>query len=250
MKNIVLSLALAIASLTYFSFASATSPALPSVRIPILVYHHIRATKPYPTWTWSYKMSVSAPVFEKQMQWIADHGYTTVSLDDALAILKGERTDIAKPVVVTFDDNNLTAYDVGLPVLQKHGFVAVFYIVSNRLKNTATIDAVRVKKLSEMGMDIESHTVTHSTLTALSLKRLGQELIDSKRVLEELTGKPVRHIAYPSTAHNKTVRAHAATAGYVTGTIMDPRVATGNDDVMKLPRIMMTDETRLERVLP
>jgi peptidoglycan/xylan/chitin deacetylase (PgdA/CDA1 family) len=195
-------------------------------------------------------MSVSPAVFDTQMQWIADHGYTTVTMDTAADILAGKRNDIAKPVVITFDDNNLTQYTLALPILEKYHQIAVFYLVTNRLANAGVIDAERAKDLHRRGMDVESHSVTHSTLTALSLKRLDQELVESKKTLEALLGKTVSHIAYPSTAHNKTVRAHAAAAGYVTGTIMDPRPAKGTDDLFKLPRIMMTDETRLERVLP
>lgn len=195
-------------------------------------------------------MSVTPSIFEKQMQWIVDHGYTTVDLDTAAAILKNEQAGPTKPLVITFDDNNLNAYDNGVPVLEKLGLTATFYIITNRLDNKQTIDRERVKTLAEKGMSIQSHTVTHSTLTALSLKKLDWELAESKRVLEELTGQPVRHVAYPSTTHNKTVRAHAATAGYVTGTIMDPRTATEKDELMKLPRIMMTDDSNLAKVLP
>jgi hypothetical protein len=60
----------------------------------------------------------------------------------------------------------------------------------------------------------------------------------------------VRSVAYPSTAHNKTVRDAAKAADYTTGTIMDPRAATAKDDLFKLPRIMMRDDTKLAKVLP
>ncbi len=231
------------------SSSHAASIAPEHIQVPILVYHHIRDAKPYPKSTWSYKMSVSPLVFERQMQWISDHGFTPVTLDHAVAILRKEKTDPIKPVVITFDDNNLNAYDLGVPVLQKHGFVAVFYVITNRLKNSATIDEPRVKKLSEMGMDVQSHSVTHSIMTNLSMKKLDQELSDSKKTLEAITGKPVRHIAYPLSSQNKIIRARAAALGYITGTIMDPRVATEKDDLLKLPRIMMTDDTKLEKVL-
>lgn len=223
---------------------------LKNVRVPILVYHHIREQQKWPKTTWSWKMTVSPKVFETQMQWIADHGYTTVNLDTAAAILKGEQAGPTKPIVLTFDDNNLNAYENGLPVLLKHNMTAVFYIITNRLKNPDTIDETRVKDLVSKGMDIQSHTVDHATMTALSLKKLDAELIESKNTLEALTGKPVLHVAYPSTAQNKTVREHTKAAGYVTGTIMDPRVATPKDDLYKLPRIMMTDDTNLKKVLP
>ena len=76
------------------------------------------------------------------------------------------------------------------------------------------------------------------------------ELDESKRILEELTGKPVKHLAYPGTAHNQRVRDAAKAAGYETATIMDPTWMDQSDDWMKWPRIMMTDDTNLEKALP
>ncbi len=230
--------------------ATPITPAPPTVKIPILVYHHVRATKGYAKSTWSWKMSVSPATFEKQMQWLVDKGYTTVDLTTAATILQGTEQGPAKPVVITFDDNNLTAYDVALPIMTARNQTATYYIITNKLDTNTTIDRERVKDLVAKGMSIQSHTIAHPVLTAVSLKRLDAELVESKRVLEELTGKPVLHVAYPGTAHNKTVREHAKQAGYVTGTLMDPRWATSKDDLFKLPRIMMTDDTNLSKVLP
>jgi len=219
-------------------------------KIPILVYHHIRSTKSYPPSTWSYKMSVSPDIFSRQLKWVNDRGYTTITLDTYVAIMKGEMAGPAKPIVITFDDNNATQYSHAFPELKKNNQIGVFYLVSNRLKNKSFIPEVHVKEMSDAGMDIQSHTVDHATMTYLSIAAIDKELTDSKIALEALTGKPVRHVAYPSTASNKTVRERVLKAGYVTGSIMDPRPATQKDDFLKLPRIMMIDTTNLEKVLP
>jgi len=195
-------------------------------------------------------MSVSPDIFEKQMQWIADHGYQTIDLDTAAAILKGEQVGLAKPIIITFDDNNSTQYTVGVPILMKYKQMAVFYLISSRLENKSFISADQVREMSRLGMDIESHTVSHAMLTNLSLKAMDAQLAESRRVLEELIGKPVRHLSYPLTTSNATVRTHTEKAGYITGTIMDPRVATPKDSLFKLPRIMMIDTTDLKKVLP
>jgi peptidoglycan/xylan/chitin deacetylase (PgdA/CDA1 family) len=218
--------------------------------IPILVYHHIRDTKPYPKSTWSYKMSVSQPVFEKQMQWLKDKGYTTITLDEYLMMRAGTKMGIEKPVVITFDDNNLSQYDIAYPTLLKNGQTAVFYIITNRLKNASFLSEDQLREMSNAGMDIESHSVTHAIMTNLSDKRLAEEMAASKKTLEDVLGKSVSHIAYPNTAQNQRVRAAAAKAGYATATIMDPRRAKPTDDPMKLPRIMMTDDSALEKILP
>lgn len=230
-----------------------SKPAVPPVNklIPVLVYHHVRAAKPYPKSTWSWKMSVTPSVFEAQMQWIADHGYTTIDLNTYVSIMKGEIAGPEKPLVITFDDNNITQYEVALPVLEKHGFIAVFYLITDKLgMKSGVINSALALDLHKRGQDIESHTVTHRALTGLSTAQMDQELKDSKATLEALLNKKILHVAYPGTAHNKTVRERAALAGYVTGTLMDPRTATEKDDFFKIPRIMMTDDTNLQKTLP
>ncbi len=221
-----------------------------NLRIPILVYHHIRENQGWGPDTWSAKMSVSPKGFEKQMLWLSDHNYTSINLDTYVQIMKGERQGPQKPVVITFDDNVLSAYELGVPIMEKYGMMGVFYLVADRIDSKTMINRERAQDLLKRGMDIQSHTLAHRVLTALPVEELDRDLKESKRILEELTGKPVLHVAYPGTAHNATVREHAAKAGYITGTIMDPRAATEKDDLMKLPRIMMIDSTDLKKVLP
>lgn len=223
---------------------------LTEYRVPILVYHHVRAQEGWAKSTWSWKMTVTPATFEKQMQWLADKGYVTMTLDELTSALRGDAWLPEKPVVITFDDNNLSQYDLALPVLEKHGQKAVFYLIAKYLDSPNFVNRERALEMQAKGHEIESHTMTHRALPGLNDADLKWELEESKRVLEELTGKPVLHVAYPGTAHNQRVRDAARAAGYDTATIMDPRYATQSDDWMKLPRIMMTDDTDLAKTLP
>lgn len=220
------------------------------INIPILVYHHIREHQGWSKSTWSWKMSVSPSVFDVHMQWLRDRGYTTISMDTLVKIINGEIQGPLKPVVITFDDNQLNSYEHGFPILKKHGHMAVFYLVSNRLDNASFIGRSHIPELMAAGMDIQSHTATHANMTKLTPAEILWQLRKSKEVLEAVTGKPVRHVAYPLTAQNTTVRNQLPAAGYVTGTIMDPRPVRAGANLLKLPRIMMTDDTNLEKVLP
>lgn len=220
------------------------------VSIPVLVYHHIRPTMGYAKSTWSWKMSVSPAVFGKHMQWLSDHDYTTVTMDTLTDILDGTCTGPVKPVVITFDDNNRTQYEVAFPILKKHWFKGVFYFVANRVESPTYITRAEIKEMADAGMDVQSHTVTHAWMTTRTPTQLDHEILESKRILEEITGKVVSHLAYPSVMHNETVRKRVKELGYKTATIMDPRNATDKDDRFRLPRIMMTDDTNLAKVLP
>ena len=59
-----------------------------------------------------------------------------------------------------------------------------------------------VRSLGKQGFEIGSHTVEHPILTKLSADRLKQELISSKRKIEEEVGLPCRVITYPNGGHS------------------------------------------------
>ena len=55
-----------------------------------------------------------------------------------------------------------------------------------------------VAELSESGMGIGAHTVSHFNLPSLDTSHVAQEVVASKREIEERLGRPVRHFAYPN----------------------------------------------------
>lgn len=221
-----------------------------NLSIPILVYHHIRPDEGWPRDSWNYKMSITPEGFERQMKWIAEHGYTAVKMDAAAALLKGELDWPTKPVVITFDDNQLTQYTAAAPIMEKYGLIGVFYQVTDRLDTPGTLDREKTLDLLKRGHDIQSHTLSHRALTGLTPDEAERDMRESRLKLEELLGRPVLHLAYPGTAHNQAVRERAKAAGYVTATIMDPRRAVPSDDLYRLPRIMMIETTDLAKTLP
>lgn len=223
---------------------------LTDYEVPILVYHHVRKQEGWAKTTWSWKMTVTPETFEKQMKWLADKGYVTMTLSELTSAIRGEAPMPEKPVVVTFDDNNPTQYDVAVPIMEKYGQKAVFYLVAKYLDSPAMLNRERALELQAKGHEIESHTMTHRALTGLNDEELAWELTESKRILEELTGTPITHLCYPGTAHNQRVRDAAKAAGYETATIMDPQWMDEADERMRWPRIMMTDDTNLEKTLP
>jgi len=54
-----------------------------------------------------------------------------------------------------------------------------------------------IRRMRDAGMTIGAHTVNHYNLTCLENRDIAYELRESRRFLEEVTGEPVRHLAYP-----------------------------------------------------
>jgi peptidoglycan/xylan/chitin deacetylase (PgdA/CDA1 family) len=75
-----------------------------------------------------------------------------------------------------------------------------------------------IRALADAGMDIESHTRSHSVLETLDRETLHDELVGSRRDLEGRLGRQVRAIAYPVGRRPPLwIRRAVAAAGYRIG---------------------------------
>lgn len=160
--------------------------------------------------------------FAEQMAYLNREGYTTISMDDFLAFRDGERTLPPKPVILTCDDGFMSNYLYAFPILKKYGMKATIFVTpdaeSDNFKKYASLDSPltheQLREMSDYGISIESHGMTHRYLTELEPEVVRWELEESKRALERILRKPVRFLAIPSGAYNRTVRQLAKEAGY------------------------------------
>ena len=81
------------------------------------------------------------PRFRAQMRLFGWLGYTVVSLDDAVAGLRGERPLPPRPLVLTFDDAYVDFLEHAAPVLLEHGYPATVYAVSGLVGARSSWDA-------------------------------------------------------------------------------------------------------------
>lgn len=71
------------------------------------------------------------------------------------------------------------------------------------------------------GHEIGAHTMTHARLTNLAPAAARREIFESKKILEDLLGRPVRHFCYPYGSSNPLVRDLVKEAGFETATTVD-----------------------------
>ncbi len=195
-----------------------------ALRVPVLVYHSVYAD--FPGETKAQKVySVTPETFEAQLKYLADNGYTPISMDDLVKAMKqGTTSPIAKPVVLTFDDGLDNQFSTALPLLQKYHMVGTFFIYPHPIgvsKNFMTWD--QVKALDAAGMDIGSHSMTHPYLNKQTPEQLHTELADSKQILETKLGKPVVHFASPFGYTDDAVVAELKRDGYVSGRTLEKK---------------------------
>lgn len=200
-----------------FIFLFFVSPAYAYSRVPILTYHYI-AGNPNPKDKARDALSVAPDKFEAQMQYLAQNGYTPITLDTLYGIFNKQTTSPAKPVVLTFDDGYIDFYTNAFPILRRFGFHAVSFIPTGLMGGSYYMHWNQIKEIAATGLvTFEGHTVNHINLPSYPYQKILQELQDSKNILQANTGYPVNFIAYPNGSTNGIVQSAARAAGYAGG---------------------------------
>lgn len=194
-------------------------------RVPALLYHQIISKEKVDSGELVNHERVYVAYdssFAEQMEYLHRHGYTTITLDDLVAFQEGRRPLPSKPIIVTFDDGFMSNYLYAFPILKRYAMKATIFVTPDResqnFKKYAHIDAPlspeQTLEMSENGISIESHGMTHRYLTELAPDVTRWELEESKKALERTTKKPVRFLAVPSGAYNRFVKRLAKECGY------------------------------------
>jgi peptidoglycan/xylan/chitin deacetylase (PgdA/CDA1 family) len=132
-------------------------------------------------------------------------------------------------VAITFDDAFQNVFERALPVLKRHGMPSTIFVPTGYLGASpgwikphhnpqrasgcvATLE--ELKSLDPSLVRLGSHTVTHPRLAALNDDSLRDELRESRRTLENITGCPIDLLSLPYGSWNPKVIQAARAEGY------------------------------------
>lgn len=214
---------------------TATFPKIENYQIPILMYHYIRIADENDEL--GKNLSVTPANFEDQLKWLKENNYETLKIsnlaDPEKKVLSKIIGEGKNPIVLTFDDGYEDAYTNALPIMQKYGFVGVFYIIRNSVGKPEYMNQTQIAKMAEAGMEIGSHTLSHPNLTSLDADAAQKQIVDSKETASAF--------CYPAGKFNDTVVDLVKNAGYTTATTTQSGVANQDSNLFELPRIRMQD---------
>jgi len=231
----------------------------PPGRVPILMYHSVSGCRqedrhPY------YQTVTTPEVFDSQMKFLRENGYTVVSLHEAVNRIESSSGPTTQPVVITFDDGFQDFYTNAFPILHKYEFSAAVFLptahvgeVTRSFNGIECLTWSQVRELQSAGIEFGSHTVTHPELKNLNTDDLRYELRSSKETIEERLGRPVKSFAYPyafpetNRSFREKLRGMLEESGYENGvsTILGTADRTGDRYFMKRLPINTHDDTRL-----
>ena len=70
--------------------------------------------------------------------------------------------------------------------------------VESKLPDNLMMTTNQVRNLSEAGMEVGAHTVNHPILSKIDVGKAKQEISESKKMLQEITGSTISLFAYPN----------------------------------------------------
>ncbi|GAB4505424.1 MAG: hypothetical protein Fur0043_24190 [Anaerolineales bacterium] len=180
-----------------------------AVIVPILLYHRI-AVSPIDS-----QYYVPPEKFEAQMKLLRDWEYTVIPIELLVKAIKEGAELPPRPIIITFDDGDLSVYTTAFPIMQKYGLTGVVYIVGNYMNTDGYLSAEQIKELAAAGWEVGSHSRSHRELPKLPPEVQREEIVQARIDLQEATGSPVTTFAYPFGLMNNAVGSYVHFAGYI-----------------------------------
>jgi peptidoglycan/xylan/chitin deacetylase (PgdA/CDA1 family) len=98
---------------------------------------------------------------------------------------------------LTFDDGCASDYVEAFPALLELGLRATFFVVPTLVGSPGYVTWSQLREMAAAGMEVGSHSLTHPFLHDLDADGIRHEFGESKRILEERLGAPVRSASLP-----------------------------------------------------
>ena len=210
--------------------------------VPILMYHVIADPIPGAAFPGLY---VPVSEFASQMKALKNAGWHAVTQDQLLAHWRrGVSLGPGKPIVLTFDNGYHSQAVNAMPVLRKLGWVGVENIQLTGLPpSQGGLSRAEVRELLRAGWELDTQGRSHADLPAASAADLHNEVVNTRRILQQRYGVKVNWFCYPSGHYDATVVKAVKDAGYVGSTTVIPGWAHGSDDRYRLSRLRVLGGT-------
>lgn len=215
------------------------------VHIPILLYHNVNEH--------SGGSTTSPAIFLKHLQWLADSGWKSLTLEEFESMVSGTLRAEPRRFLLTYDDGS-----VDLPycaeVMESFEFTGVAFLITNHMQKQSSdcISIDDVRRLSQRKvLEFQSHTHKHVRVEKMpgGLEELSNDLIKSKTWLEKelgLASSSIRHLAWPWGQCTPEMEGMAREIGFEWQYLVQRGLVTKTADQLRLPRIC-ADGMSLER---
>ena len=195
-------------------------------------------------------VDISVDYFEKQMKWLSDHHYKTITIDEFYNWKKGKIKLPRKSVLITFDDGWKNTYSKALPIMEKYEIVSNVFVVWKYSENCT----LNNEKIYINENDVKDIMTNHKSLKILShsynlhdikeAKSKNYDKYDNDMKMVSKFDKDVKYYAYPFGIHNEQYKKALKDNGYKLAFTFGPYAfASKTDDDYEIPRIGVFEST-------
>ncbi len=230
-------------------------------RIPILTFHSVVPDQDKEKYYKDNYAVVSESFFIEILNYLKDHNYKTLSLDEFYEWYKGNKEFDKKTVVLTFDDGRVDNYYYAIPKLKEYNMKAIIFIVGSFTEDTSK--KYEPGQFSHFGKDIikdindnypnielESHSYALHRKDKQKFKineLTKEELLADFQKEKELFG--YEYMAYPFGKLNDLAKEAAKESGYKLAFAYNPYdYARRSDDPYAINRIKIKGSYTLYEV--
>ncbi|MDA2630296.1 polysaccharide deacetylase family protein [Bacillus cereus] len=106
-------------------------------KVPVLQYYYLTKDndKKQNPLLKDQATAISVGMFEKQMKYLADNQYHTLTLEEFNQFIKNKKKLPKKSVLITFDNSSKSNYVYAYPILKKYKMHAASFAVTSRISN-------------------------------------------------------------------------------------------------------------------
>jgi peptidoglycan/xylan/chitin deacetylase (PgdA/CDA1 family) len=204
--------------------------------IAVLMYHSVGPG--------DWEFTVSDDAFKRQLDMLARHGFTFISLSDFERILNRGAPIQKRSVLLTFDDGYGDILRRAMPLMASRHIRPVLYVHTDRsnaaLGNTKQLMSWDELRNLRSKADIGDHSYSHPVLRSISHDALERELLASQQAFTRELGHTVHTYAYPGGKYNDEVVRALRAHGYSAAFTITPGLVRPGDDPLRLRRIGIT----------
>lgn len=176
---------------------------------PILAYHRVGRFKH------DHVPTVSTEAFEAQLQYLHRWRVQVVPFEALAEQMAAGKPLPRRATVITFDDGYEETYTNAWPLLKRFKFPSTVFVTPGEVGLSGFATWEQVRGMATDGVTIGNHTMHHAYLPLVKEAALPEELIESRRVIEQQISRPVRLMSYPIGGYTARAQEIVREAGYL-----------------------------------